>query len=67
VYPDNAVLDEARALAKKLLAKDQLSLATTKSGTNALANLMVPREATYSDAELLLLAEIMARRRAERG
>jgi enoyl-CoA hydratase/carnithine racemase len=67
VYPDGRVLDEARALAKKLLAKDQLSLATTKSGTNALANLMVPREATYSDAELLLLAEIMARRRAEQG
>jgi enoyl-CoA hydratase/carnithine racemase len=66
VYPDDRVLDEARALAKKLLAKDPLSLATTKSGTNALANLMVPREATYSDAELLLLAELMVRRREEK-
>jgi len=63
VYADDRLMPEARALARKLLAKDQLSLATTKSGTNALANLMIPAEATYSDAELLLLAEIMVRRR----
>lgn len=65
VYPDDRLAAEARALAEKLLAKDPLSLATTKAGTSALANLMVPADATYSDPELLLLAEIMARRRAE--
>jgi enoyl-CoA hydratase/carnithine racemase len=63
VYPDEVLLTESRALAEKLLAKDALSLATTKAATNALANLMVPAEATYSDPELLLLAEHMARRR----
>jgi len=63
VYADDRLAAEARALAEKLLAKDPLSLATAKAATNALANLMVPAEATYSDPELLLLAEAAARRR----
>jgi enoyl-CoA hydratase/carnithine racemase len=66
VYPDDRLMPEARALAEKLLAKDELALATTKASTNALANLMVPAEATYSDPELLLLADAMSRRRAAR-
>lgn len=56
VYPDGTVLDEARKLAAKLLAKDPLTLAMTKSATAALARQMVPEEATWSDAELMLLA-----------
>ncbi|MEX0749748.1 MAG: enoyl-CoA hydratase/isomerase family protein [Dehalococcoidia bacterium] len=67
VYDDGRLLDEARALAEKLLAKDELALATTKAAANALANLMVPAEATYSDPELLLLADAMARRRRSNG
>jgi enoyl-CoA hydratase/carnithine racemase len=63
VYADDRLGAEARALAEKLLAKDPLSLTTTKAATSALANLMVPFEATYSDPELLLLAEATARRR----
>jgi enoyl-CoA hydratase/carnithine racemase len=63
VYPDHRLLDKARALAQKLLAKDELALATTKAGISALANLMVPAEATYSDPELLLLAEAQRGRR----
>jgi enoyl-CoA hydratase/carnithine racemase len=65
VYPDDRLAAEARSLAEKLLAKDQLALATTKAATNALAKLMVPGEVTYSDPELLLLADAMVRRRAE--
>jgi enoyl-CoA hydratase/carnithine racemase len=64
VYPDDRLAAEARALAEKLLAKDQLALATTKASTNALAKLMVPGEVTYSDPELLLLAEATRRRRS---
>jgi enoyl-CoA hydratase/carnithine racemase len=64
VYADDRLMPQARALASKLLEKDQLALATTKATLSALANLMVPAEATSSDPELLLLADAMARRRA---
>lgn len=56
VYPDRQVLPEARKLAKRLLSMDPLTLAMTKSATNALARQMVPEEATWSDPELMLLA-----------
>ena len=56
VYPDDQVLPEARKLAERLLSMDPLSLAMTKTACNALANLMVPQEATWSDRELMLLA-----------
>jgi len=65
VYPDGRLIEEARALAATLLAKDPLTLATTKAATRALAQLMVPEQATYSDPELLLLADTMARRRRQ--
>ncbi|OAI44006.1 hypothetical protein AYO38_10180 [bacterium SCGC AG-212-C10] len=64
VVPDSELLDRSRALAAKLLAKDPLSLAVTKSTTNALARLMVPAEATQSDREYLLLARQLADERA---
>ncbi len=54
VYPDDRLLGQARALAEKLLAKDQLALARTKATTNALAQLMVPAQVTYSDPDLLI-------------
>jgi enoyl-CoA hydratase/carnithine racemase len=66
VYADDAVMSEARALAGKLLAKDAMALAMTKSSTRALAQQMVPAAATQSDRELLLLADALRRRRAPR-
>lgn len=63
VYPDAALMREARVLAKTLLAKDPMALALTKSATAALARQMVPPEPTQSDRELLLLADLLARRR----
>lgn len=66
VYPDARLMPEARALAKKLLAKDAMSLALTKTATAALARQMVPAEATQADREMLLLADL-ARRQRERA
>jgi hypothetical protein len=56
-------MPEARALAEKLLAKDQIALAATKSATNALARQMVPLDASQADREMLLLADLLARRK----
>ena len=63
VYPDAKLMPEARALAKKLLAKDPMSLAIVKSTTSALARQMIPAEATQGDREMLLVADLLARRR----
>jgi enoyl-CoA hydratase/carnithine racemase len=67
VYPDDQVLPEARKLASRLLSMDPLSLAMTKTACNALANLMVPHEASWSDRELMLLAYRQKAGREERG
>lgn len=56
VYPDADLGAAARSLAERLLSMDPLALATTKSACAALANSMVPKEVTWSDAELMLLA-----------
>lgn len=64
VVPDGQSVAKARELAAKLLAKDPMSLALTKSTTNALANLMVPVEATHSDRDYLVLSRLL---RSERG
>ena len=56
VTADEELMPRTRALAAKLLAKDPISLAVTKSTTNALAKLMVPAEVTHSDREYLMLA-----------
>ncbi len=53
VYPPDRLIEEARALAAKLLAKDELALARTKATTNALAQAMVPPQVTYSDPDYL--------------
>jgi len=67
VYPDAKLMPEARKLAQKLLSKDPLSIQMTKSATNALARLIVPEEATWSDAELMLLAYRYRRDREKAG
>lgn len=68
VVPDAEVMTEARRLAERLLSMDPLTLAMTKSACAALENAMVPKEVTWSDAELMLLAYRQAslRDRAER-
>jgi enoyl-CoA hydratase/carnithine racemase len=59
VTADDALLATARKLAAKLLAKDPLSLALTKSTARALANLIVPCEATHSEREYLMLSYLV--------
>ena len=59
VTADDALFPTVRSLAAKLLAKDPISLALTKSTTRALANLMVPDEPTHSDREYLMLAALL--------
>ena len=54
-----ALLPAARQLAAKLLAKDPMSLALTKSTTRALANAMVPTESTHCDREYLMLSQLL--------
>jgi len=56
VHPDDEVLSAARSLAARLLSMDPLSLAMTTSACRALENTMVPKEVTWSDPELMLLA-----------
>ena len=56
VHPDDELLPAARNLAERLLSMDPLSLAMTTSACKALENLMVPKEVTWSDPELMLLA-----------
>lgn len=67
VHPDDDLPAATRALATHLLSMDPLSLASTKRACAALQNLMVPAEATWSDAELMLLAyrQKSARERTE--
>lgn len=65
VVPDDALIPRATALAEQLLSKDALALALTKSACNALAQQMVPAQATYSDRELLLIGRYV--RAAQHG
>lgn len=67
VTPDAELLPRARALAQKLLGKDPLSLALTKSTTRALADAMVPAGTTHSDRDYLMLARRVATERREEG
>lgn len=64
VVPDGEVVKRARDLAKRLLSMDPMAIALTKSTCNALANLMVPAEATHMDRDYLMLARTL---RQERG
>jgi enoyl-CoA hydratase/carnithine racemase len=64
IVPDTELRTRARALAAKLLAKDPMSLALTKSATNALASAMVPASVSYADREHLMLSRLLAAERA---
>ena len=63
ITADHELLPSARALASKLLSKDAVSLAVTKSTTRALANMMVPGDVTHSDREYLMLAMLLAQKK----
>jgi len=63
VHADGRLMEQARMLAAKLLAKDAMAIAATKSATAALGRAMVPPEATQADREMLLLASLLERRR----
>ncbi|HET6914673.1 MAG TPA: enoyl-CoA hydratase/isomerase family protein [Acidimicrobiales bacterium] len=56
VHADPDLPSAVRTMIARLLSMDPLSLAATKRACAALQNLMVPAEATWSDAELMLLA-----------
>ncbi|HEX7135792.1 MAG TPA: enoyl-CoA hydratase/isomerase family protein [Iamia sp.] len=56
VHPDDDLPAATRALVARLLSMDPLALASTKSACAALANAMVPKEVTWSDPEVMLLA-----------
>jgi enoyl-CoA hydratase/carnithine racemase len=68
VHPDEDLPAATRAMAARLLSMDPLSLASTKRACAALANAMVPKEVTWSDAEMMLLAyrQSSVRSRADR-
>ena len=61
--PDSELMPAARALAEKLLAKDPMSLALTKSTCNALAESMVPANLTHADRDYLVLSRLLAAER----
>jgi enoyl-CoA hydratase/carnithine racemase len=67
VHPDGELMPAARALAGRLLSMDPLSLAMTTSACRALENTMVPKEVTWSDAELMLLAYRQTSLRQKKG
>ena len=56
VHPDDELPAATRTMAARLLSMDPLSLSSTKRACAALANAMVPKEVTWSDAEMMLLA-----------
>jgi len=61
VVPAAELGARARAVAAKLLAKDPMSLALTKSTTRALANAMVPDYVTHGDPDYLMIGRALAR------
>jgi enoyl-CoA hydratase/carnithine racemase len=63
VVPDGELTSRARDLAAKLLAKDPVSLAVTKTTANALAEAMVPSHVTHGDPDYLVLSRLLASER----
>lgn len=61
VVAEGEAVSAARALAARLLAKDAMALALTKSTTRALANAMVPDLVTHSDPDYLMLGRALSR------
>jgi enoyl-CoA hydratase/carnithine racemase len=66
VVPDAELLQRARDLAAKLLAKYPIALALTKTTTNALAEAMVPAHVTHSDPDYLFLSRLIGSERRSR-
>ncbi len=66
VHADEELPAAARAVVARLLSMDPLTLASTKRACAALANAMVPKEITWSDSELMLLAYRQSSLRARR-
>ena len=64
VAADAELLPRARVLAEKLLAKDPMSLAMTKSTMNALAESLIPAHGTHQDPDYLGYARLLAKERA---
>lgn len=56
VHPDDELADATRRLAARLLSMDPLSLQMTTRACDALAEVLLPKAVTWSDAELMLLA-----------
>lgn len=68
VVPDGEVLSAARALAQRLLAKDPMAVAMTKSSVNAIAEAMAPTALSHADPDYLFMARLLrsdAKRTAE--
>jgi enoyl-CoA hydratase/carnithine racemase len=63
VVPDAELASATRDLVARLLSRDPLAIALTKSTTRSLARQMVPDEPSQSDREYLMLARAL---RAER-
>jgi enoyl-CoA hydratase/carnithine racemase len=63
LVPEGEALARARDLGVRLLAKDPVSLSQTKSTVNALANLMVPAEATHADPDYLVMSRLLRQSR----
>lgn len=67
VVPDAELLPRAHALAERLLAKDPMSLAMTKSTMNALAESLIPAHVTHQDPDYLGYARLLATQRTGDG
>jgi enoyl-CoA hydratase/carnithine racemase len=56
VHPDDQLPGATRSLAERLLSMDPLTLAMTTRACRALEGALLPKEVSWSDAELMLLA-----------
>ena len=61
VVEDGELMPQALTTARRLLSMDPHSIAATKAATTALAQLMVPGQATWSDPDLLMIGRGFAR------
>ena len=55
VVEDGELMPRALTTADRLLAMDPYSVAATKAATNALAQMMVPQQVTWSDPDMLMI------------
>ncbi|MBT5773996.1 MAG: enoyl-CoA hydratase/isomerase family protein [Dehalococcoidia bacterium] len=55
VVEDGELMPRALTTADRLLAMDPYSVAATKAATNALAQMMVPEQVTWSDPDMLMI------------